>query len=263
MASTATRRQGPTKKKELKGVKGVKGVLQEFDIEPGNVICDKYEVTAFLGGGWEGEVYLVEELATGIERAAKFFYPHRNQHNRVARSFAQKLYRNRDNPALVQYLNQEKITIKDHSVTCLISEFIDGELLQDFIDAQPGKRIPPYMALHILWAITEGLEKIHHVGEYHGDLHTGNIIIKRQGIHFKVKLLDPFDWQDSKTLNIRKDMVDLVRILYDMCGGRKHYSNLGPEIKSICCGLKTSVITKKFRNAAALKGYLQGFSWEF
>ena len=46
-----------------------------FDFSEDNVLSDKYEVIEKLGEGWEGEVYLVKELDTDIERAAKFFYP--------------------------------------------------------------------------------------------------------------------------------------------------------------------------------------------
>ena len=48
--------------------------IEGFDFEPGEVFADKYEVLSLLGSGWEGEVYRVREMSTGVERAAKFFY---------------------------------------------------------------------------------------------------------------------------------------------------------------------------------------------
>ena len=62
-------------------------------------------MVSLLGSGWEGEVYLVRELVTGIERAAKLFFPNRNPNNRVATAYAKKLYKLRACEALIQYLN--------------------------------------------------------------------------------------------------------------------------------------------------------------
>ncbi|MFV2067521.1 MAG: hypothetical protein ACC645_11120, partial [Pirellulales bacterium] len=53
--------------------------INAFDFRPGRVLAGKYEVVSRLGAGWEGEVYMLREMPTGIERAAKFFFPHRNE----------------------------------------------------------------------------------------------------------------------------------------------------------------------------------------
>ena len=42
--------------------------LRAFGLEPGTVVSDKYQILDLLGRGWEGEVYLIRELSTGIER---------------------------------------------------------------------------------------------------------------------------------------------------------------------------------------------------
>ena len=57
--------------------------IDAFDLAPGRVLASKYVVEAALGGGWEGEVYRVVETRTGIRRAAKLFYPHRNLRDRA------------------------------------------------------------------------------------------------------------------------------------------------------------------------------------
>lgn len=53
-----------------------------FNLQPGRILAKKYEVIAKLGAGWEGEVYRIRELNTGIERAAKLFFPDRNIKNK-------------------------------------------------------------------------------------------------------------------------------------------------------------------------------------
>lgn len=66
--------------------------IEGFDFELGEVRADKYEVLSLLGSGWEGEVYRVREMSTGVERAAKFFLPHQNPSNRATKFYARKLH---------------------------------------------------------------------------------------------------------------------------------------------------------------------------
>jgi hypothetical protein len=52
-----------------------------------------------------------------------------------------------------------------------------------------------------------------------------------------------------------------VRIFYDSIGGRSRYSKHPKEIKAVCCGLKRTLILKKFRSAGALRTYLETRAW--
>ena len=67
--------------------------VAEFDLPPGQMIGKKYRVLSKLGAGWEGEVYKVGEIQTGIERAAKLFFPQRNLRDRTSKIYAQKLHK--------------------------------------------------------------------------------------------------------------------------------------------------------------------------
>lgn len=49
-------------------------VADFYDLKKGKVLGRNYRVLEYLGSGWEGEVYKVEERKTGIIRAAKLFY---------------------------------------------------------------------------------------------------------------------------------------------------------------------------------------------
>ena len=42
--------------------------ISSFDLSPGDHLSEKYEVVSRLGSGWEGEVYLVRETGTRIDR---------------------------------------------------------------------------------------------------------------------------------------------------------------------------------------------------
>jgi len=235
--------------------------ITRFGFLPGTIVADKYEVVSQLGKGWEGEVYLLRERGTGIERAAKFWFPHRNPRNRAIRFYAKKLHKLRQCPILIRYHTQETTLHDGLPIRFLVSEYVEGEQLSRFLSRQPGKRLSVFQALHLLHALAAGIEPIHELGEYHGDLHDDNIIIRRYGLSFDLKLVDLFHWGATRPENIRDDVCLLIRIFHDALGGRRHYAKQPPEVKEICCGLKRSLIVKKFRNAGQLRRYLETMRW--
>lgn len=236
--------------------------IKRFDFEPGTILARKYEIVSILGTGWEGEVYKLRELGTGIERAAKFFFPNRNLRERAARFYARKLFKLRHCPILVQYHSRETIDFAGFPVTFLISDFVEGELLSHFVARQANKRISVFQGLHLLHSLAAGVSKIHAVNEYHGDLHSNNVILRQRGISFDVKLVDFFYWGPPRAENIRDDVCDLIRLFYDAIGGSKMYGKHPPEVKQICCGLKRSLILRKFRNAGELCHHLETMDWQ-
>ena len=137
-----------------------------------------------------------------------------------------------------------------------------GVLLCEFQKRLPGRRFTAFEALHLLCVLARGVEDIHAAGEYHGDLHDENIIVSRRGISFDVKLLDMFHWGKPSGANIRQDVVDLVQIFYTALGGQRFYARHRPEIKAICCGLKHTLINRKFPTAGHLRRYLETMTWQ-
>ncbi|MEM8984907.1 MAG: protein kinase [Pseudomonadota bacterium] len=232
-----------------------------FELTPGRILGRRYEVIDLLGGGWEGEVYLVRERITGIERAVKLFYPERNPKNRVATQYATKLHRLRHCEALIQYLGQEIIRLRGQDITMLVSEFVEGKMLSAYLDKQPGKRMPVFEALHFTHALASAVAPMHRLREYHGDLHSDNIMMLRRGLGFEIKLLDLFNLGSASKRNIQTDVCDIVRMLYDALGGRPQYARQRPEIKAVICGLKRSLIVRKFPNAEHLKLHLENIEW--
>ena len=235
--------------------------IDSFDFAPGRILAKKYEVVSRLGAGWEGEVYLVRETATDIERAAKFFFPQRNPNNRNLLFYAKKLHKLRQCSILIHYLTQETILFKGNPISFLVSDYVEGDLLSEFLNQQRGKRLDEFQAMHLLHALAEGMESIHHMGEYHGDLHTDNVIVSRYGLGFEVRVLDLFHWRAPRQANIQDDVCDLVRIFYDAVGGKPFYSKLSAQAKGICNGLKRSLILKKYRTAGQLREHLENMYW--
>lgn len=236
-------------------------LIEEFKLASGRVLARKYEIIDLLGAGWEGEVYLIREIATNIERTAKLFFPHRNIKDRSVQFYANKLHKLRHCPIVIQYSTQESITFRNKPVTVLISEYVEGELLSDFIARQPGKRLTAFQALHLLHALAKGMECIHSMLEYHGDLHSDNIIVQRFGLSFDLKLVDMFYAGSPKKQNIHDDTVDMIHVFHEALGGAKYYAKQPREVKQICNGLKRSLILKKFRSAGQLRQYLETMEW--
>jgi serine/threonine protein kinase len=237
------------------------GKIDAFDFPPGREFLNKYRVIARLGGGWEGEVYKILEIRTGIERTAKFFYPQRNVNDRTSRRCAKKLHKLKDCPILVKYHTEEKIVFRRTPVTAFISEFVKGELLSSFVRRQPGQRLAPLVGLHLLYDLARGVEAIHRRGEYHGDIHDDNIIVSRFGLSFDLKLIDLYRLEHSRADCRKTDIIDMVRVLYDALGGARHYAGQPPAVKYICCGLKQTLILNKFRTMSKLRMHLETMTW--
>lgn len=236
--------------------------ITSFNLRPGRVIAGKYEVLGRLGRGYEGEVYKLRELNTRIERAGKLFFPHRNPRDRAVRFFATKLHRLRSCPILIRYVTQEQVIHRDFEITLLVSELVEGRLLSKFIRRQPGRRLSVFESLHLLYTMAAGLEAIHGMGEYHGDIHDENILIQRQGIFFDVKLVDLYYHGRPSQSLIQEDIVQLVRIFYDSLGGARTYAGHPEHVKYICAGLKRSLLARRFRNAGQLRRHLERLPWE-
>ncbi|MBN2497203.1 MAG: protein kinase [Deltaproteobacteria bacterium] len=232
-----------------------------FDMPPGRTLGSRYQVLDLLGFGWEGEVYKVVERHTGIERAAKLFYPHRSQRGRALLNYARKLNKLKDVPVIIQYHHRDVTRFRGQQIEFMVSEYVDGEQLSTLLDRQAGHRFTSFEALHILYAICEGIAPIHIMGEYHGDLHTDNVVIRRKGIGFGVKLLDFFDFGRPSKAKIHSDVLQLIDILYELVGAERWYARCGPEIRQLVCGRKHSLILRKFQTAGQLKNAIQNLRW--
>jgi tRNA A-37 threonylcarbamoyl transferase component Bud32 len=234
---------------------------KRFDFPPGRGIAGKYQIERMLGSGWEGEVYSIVEKSTGIRRAAKFYYPHRDPTGKAAISYARKLDALRHCPILMQYHHQEIAYVRRRKVIVVISELVEGQKLSEFLQSQPGHRLSPFEALHVLHGLARGIAPIHARGEYHGDIHEDNIMIRRQGIGFEVKLLDFFDLGRPTRTKIEKDVLNLVQILHLLVGGRKHYPDQPQVIKEIVRGLRDGLILSRFKTAGDLQRHLETLHW--
>jgi hypothetical protein len=237
------------------------GKIVSFELENGFNVGQVYEVVQYLGSGSEGEVYKVVETGTGIHRAVKIYFPHCNPNHRATLWYARKLNKLRHCPIVLQYHHTQHLLLEDREVLCLISEFCDGVLVEEWARGQRGKRVTPYLALHFLYHLARGLEAVHAVGEYHADIHSHNLLIRPQGIGFQLKLFDFYNWGRRAKYKQGQDIIDSIKVFHECLGGAAHYTKLPPEVRYICGGLKQSLILKRFPTISALKLHLETFDW--
>src|SRR5690242_4697149 len=235
---------------------------KRFDFPPGRVVAGKYQIERPLGSGWEGEVYQIVERSTGIRRAAKFYYPHRDPMGKAAITYARKLDALRHCPILMQYHHQEIAYVRKRKVVVVISELVEGQKLSEFLKIQPEGHLSTFEALHVLYALARGIAPIHARGEYHGDIHDDNIMIRRQGISFEVKLLDFFDLGRPSKSKIHKDVLNLIQVFHIIVGGRTLYAQQPKVVKDIIRGLKDSLILARFQSAGDIQSHLESLSWD-
>jgi RIO-like serine/threonine protein kinase len=233
-----------------------------FDFPAGKSIGGKYRIESLLGSGWEGEVYVIVETRTGIRRAAKFYYPHRDPMGKAAITYARKLDALRHCPILMQYHHQEICVVRKQKTMVVISELVEGVKLSEFLRKQVKHRLSTFEALHVLYALARGIAPIHARGEYHGDIHDENIMIRRTGIGFEVKLLDFFDLGRPTAAKIRKDVLNLIEVFHTIVGGREHYARQPRVVKDIIRGLKDSLILQRFKSAGDIQRHLENLTWD-
>ena len=106
------------------------------------------------------------------------------------------------------------------------------------------------------------MECIHQAGEYHGDLHTDNIVVERYGVTFQLKILDFFTASGSKREARQTDIHEVVRVFYDALGGARFYARQPKVVKDIVLGLKRSLILKRYPTMTHLRQHLETLSWD-
>jgi tRNA A-37 threonylcarbamoyl transferase component Bud32 len=147
-------------------------------------------------------------------------------------------------------------------VTVVISELFEGEKLSEFLANQPRGRLTTFEALHVLYALARGIAPIHARGEYHGDIHEDNIMLRRRGIGFDVRLVDFFDLGKPTRKKIHKDVLNLIMVFHTIVGGRENYAKQPKVVKDIIRGLKDTLILARFNSAGDIQRHIENIEWD-
>jgi Tol biopolymer transport system component len=141
-----------------------------------------YEITGHLGSGGMGAVYRARDTKLKRDVAIKVLPSEVAQDpERLARAQREgEVLASLNNPHIAQIYGREDA----NGTPCLILEYVDGQTLQERIQAGP---IPVHEALELAGQIADALQAAHELGIVHRDLKPANIKITSAG---EVKVLD-------------------------------------------------------------------------
>lgn len=232
----------------------------KYDFAPGRILARKYEVLSHVTSTNDGELYRLSEKATGIERTGKFFYQEGSPQHK-ATIYAKKLHKLRNCKILMHYRTQETVSISGIPVSFVVWDQLNGSQLNAFLAEQKGKKLSVFEALHLLHALASGLDAIHAMQEYHGNITPRNIIVRRKGIGFQVKLINMSLEDRPVTKTISEDVNELVKIFSKFVTPPKHSAKIPDGVKLLYSNFKSASTSARFKNAGALKKYLETMLW--
>lgn len=228
---------------------------EPFDLKPGRTLAGKYRIVELLGGGWEGEAYLVREKATGLQRVAKFYYPERNVKGEALKAYARRLDQLSDLGCVIRYMHSDHIEYNGRKLDFMVSSRAAGEQLSHYIERRGGA-LAPLEALTIFDRVAAGLEDVHASGLYHGDVHEDNVMVVRRGIEFEIRFLDFINLGRTTRERKRDDVYDLMLLLRTMTGGTETYRKQPNLIKALIKGGRRDLVYKEFPSAKRVRKFL-------
>lgn len=167
--------------------------ISSFNITPGTVIANRYEVIAPIGTGGMGIVFRVNDLELNDRGVAlKILHPHLAQDEEVFARFRNEVLvaRTLSHPSIVRI---HDIGRAAEGFSYITMEYVDGYSLKDRLACNPKMARMPKEALsfnesvRILFQIIQGVAYAHEKGVIHRDLKPANVLISHQG---EVKLAD-------------------------------------------------------------------------
>lgn len=178
----------------------------------------------------KGATYFTNDKQTGKKLVVKFIANYNDQEDIKLISEFRKLILLSGEPEIGTVYFLAKGTIDGVQRSCYVMDFIEGKTLKEFINTKD--EISLEEAIDIIYQIANGLEKAHHYGIFHHDLHSENIIIDTIGY---VKIID-FLFRDINSDSINES------ITYDI----NSFRELTHQISEKCTSYKSLKILKSY-----------------
>jgi len=175
------------------------------DLPLGATLDNKYQIGRVLGRGGFGITYLAWDLRLQHRQAIKECFPQGLvRRSRDAMTVLPTSDRTREQYATIRdlFLREARVLAHFHNQPGIVSvssildtngsaylvmEYLEGQTLKEYLEAQPDNRIDFEEALGILDPIMDALIAIHHDNWLHRDISPDNIFVPRRGV---MKLLD-------------------------------------------------------------------------
>jgi serine/threonine protein kinase/TolB-like protein len=159
------------------------GRVESTGLQPGERV-GPYQLIRLLGAGGMAEVWLAKRADGAFVREVALKLP---SMTRVRRDLEERFARERDILASLEHPNIARLYdagIDPHGLPYLSMEYVQGELLTDWCDAQ---RLDIRARLRLFLQVLEAVQYAHQRQVIHRDLKPSNILVTKAG---QVRLLD-------------------------------------------------------------------------
>ncbi len=146
-------------------------------VEPGDVLCERFEVQRLLGEGGMGQVWAARDRQSGEDIAVKVIRPELTLDAAIGMRFKRELQiaRKVAHPNVCRVNEIFEDTSAPAPRLLFTMELLSGESLRDRIHREGP--IPAKVAAPWIRQIVEGLAAAHRAGVIHRDLKPGNIML--------------------------------------------------------------------------------------
>ena len=146
-------------------------------VEPGDLLCDRFEIQKLLGEGGMGQVWAARDRQSGEDIALKVIRPELTLDAAIGMRFKRELQiaRKVAHPNVCRVNEIFEDTSAPTPRLLFTMELLSGESLRDRIHRDGP--IPAQAAAPWIRQIVEGLAAAHHAGVVHRDLKPGNIML--------------------------------------------------------------------------------------
>ena len=146
----------------------------------------RYRILEELGSGGMSVVYKGLDTALDREVAVKVLHPHLAHKSESRRRLA------REARAVARLHHPNILEVFDFSAegareAFLVTEYVRGRTLKEYLDGGPGRLDPPELAAMVVHEIAAALAHAHESGVIHRDLKPENVMVREDGV---LKLMD-------------------------------------------------------------------------